>query len=211
MARTRIIQRLLALSAVIVATSSCGDAVRTGSAPVFLVIDLLQAAQGAHPSNMSGNLLSDVLTMVASPPPCSQTSPCPTIFNDVALVKLRMSMKNIGNPATPTAPSSNNEVTITRYHVTYRRADGRNTPGVDVPWGFDGAATGTVPAGGTLTLGFEIVRSIAKSESPLVQLAVNPNVISTIADVTFYGHDQTGNEISVTGSMLIDFANFGDQ
>ena len=30
--------------------------------------------------------------------------------------------------------------------------------GVDVPFGFDGAATGTVPSGGTLTLTFELVR-----------------------------------------------------
>ena len=31
-----------------------------------------------------------------------------------------------------------NAVTLTRYHVDYRRTDGRNTPGVDVPYSFDG-------------------------------------------------------------------------
>jgi hypothetical protein len=41
-------------------------------------------------------------------------------------------------------------------------------------------------------------------------LAQNPAVLSTIADVTFFGADQVGNAISVTGSILIDFGNFAD-
>ena len=95
--------------------------------------------------------------------------------------------------------------------MVYRRADGRNTPGVDVPYAFDGAATGTVPLTGTMTLGFQMVRNQAKQEPPLVQLATNGLFISTIADVTFYGRDQVGNDVSVTGSMEVDFANFGDK
>jgi hypothetical protein len=35
-------------------------------------------------------------------------------------------------------------------------------------------------------------------------------MISTIADVTFYGRDQAGNDVSATGSIGIDFGNFGD-
>ena len=108
-----------------------------------------------------------------------------------------------------TSPSSNNEVTINRYRVVYRRADGRNTPGVDVPYGFDGGVTGTVGAGASLGLGFELVRHIAKEESPLVQLANSRTTISTIADITFYGRDQVGNDISVTGSITVDFGDFG--
>ena len=109
-----------------------------------------------------------------------------------------------------TEPTTNNAVTIRRYHVSYRRADGRNTPGVDVPYGFDGAAAITIPGGGTATLGFEIVRHVAKAESPLAQLSFSRVVITTIADVTFYGTDQVGNDISVTASMQIDFGDFGD-
>ena len=108
------------------------------------------------------------------------------------------------------SPSTNNDVTITRYRVTYRRADGRNTPGTDVPYPFDGAITGTVPAGGTLTVGFELVRHAAKIEAPLVQLVSNPNFITTLAEVTFYGRDQVGNDISVAGLVQVNFGNFGD-
>jgi len=35
-------------------------------------------------------------------------------------------------------------------------------------------------------------------------------VISTIAHVTFYGKDQNGNEVSVTGSISVNFADWGD-
>jgi hypothetical protein len=204
MSRTRLFHRSLFLAAVVV-SSSCGDMVRQGRSPVFLTIDSLTAAQGHKPTQFTGTLFSDVITNVTSPAPCSTENPCPTIFNDVGQVVLRLTPKDFEVPTT-----TNNQVTVTRYRVTYRRADGRNTPGVDVPYGFDGAVTGTVPASGNLTLGFEIVRHSAKQESPLVQLIRASAIINTITEVTFYGTDQVGNEISVTGQILIDFGNFGD-
>jgi hypothetical protein len=198
------------LAAIVAAAVSCGSVVRQGRSPVYLVIDSLQATPGSKPGSFSGTLNSDVITNVRTPAPCSAATPCPTIFNDLGSVSLRSSLKDVGTTTSPAAPTTNNDVTINRYHVTYRRADGRNTPGVDVPYGFDGAATGTIRTGGSLALTFEIVRHAAKEESPLVQLRDSPTIISTITDVTFYGQDQVGNEISVTGSILIDFGNFGD-
>ena len=189
---------------------SCGNVVRQGRAPVFLVIDTLQAAPGNHPATLGGNLLSDVQTLVSTPAPCTTVSPCPTIFNDVGQVVLHITLKDAGTTASPNTASANNQVTITRYHVAYRRADGRNVEGVDVPFAFDGAVTGTVPTSSQLTLSFEIVRDVAKEESPLIQLVHSSTVITTICDVTFYGTDLVGNEIQVTGSITIDFGNFGD-
>jgi hypothetical protein len=209
MTRMRIINRILAAVAA-VAAASCGDVVRSGRAPVFLVIDSLQGARGSDAQKFTSNLSSDVITNITSPSPCSDTTPCPTIFGDAGEAVLRLSPKDIGSPTAPATPSSNNEVTITRVHVSYRRTDGRNTPGVDVPFGFDTAATGTVPASGTATIGFTLVRNTAKQESPLVQLETNGIIISTIADVTLIGRDQVGNDISATGSIGIDFGNFGD-
>jgi hypothetical protein len=129
------------------------------------------------------------------------------VFNDTGTAALRLSSKDVGS----TAPSTNNQVTINRYHVGYRRNDGRNTPGVDVPYAFDGAATATVSGSGTMSYVFNLVRHIAKQESPLVQLAESSAIVTVIADVTFYGSDQVGNDISVTGSIQIDFSNFGDR
>jgi hypothetical protein len=128
------------------------------------------------------------------------------VFADSGQATLSIALKDV-----TVSPTSNNQVTITRYTVTYRRNDGRNTPGVDVPYPFDGAVTATIQPNQPTTVAFELVRHVAKEEAPLVQLIANPNIITTIADVTFYGRDQVGNDVTVTGSMVIEFGNFGDQ
>ncbi len=201
--------RLVLVGAFAAAAVSCGDVVRDGRSPVFLVLESLTASRGAvKPGPGSSFLLSDVVTLITEPLPCAPTSPCQTIFNDTGSATFRLSLKDISSG---TAPSSNNVVTLFRYRVDFRRSDGRNTPGVDVPYGFDGGVSGTVPATGTAAVGFELVRHVAKQESPLVQLGSSPVIISTIAEITFYGRDQVGNDISVTGSITVDFGNFGDQ
>ena len=199
--------KVLVAMALAVASASCGDVVRQGKSPVFLVMDSLGGKRGGSSDSAIGSpLISDVLTIKTSPAPCTTTAPCPTYFNDTGEAVLRVVAKNI---TTTVGPTSNNEVTITRFRVVYKRADGRNTPGVDVPWPFDGAATVTVGTGGS-TVGFELVRHVAKQEAPLAALITAPQILTTIADVTFYGQDRVGNEISVTGSIQIDFGNFGD-
>jgi hypothetical protein len=188
------------------ASSACGNVVRQGRSSVFLAIDALEGARGAKPTDFGNPLISDVITLVTSPSPCSVETPCPTIFGDLGRARVHLVPKDI-----TIAPTENNEVTLTRYHVTYRRADGRNTPGVDVPYGFDGGLTVRVSALEATTFGFEIVRNVAKEESPLAQLVRNPGIIiNTIAEVTFHGTDQVGNDISATGSLTVDFGNFGD-
>lgn len=207
----RIATRLIGLAAVAAACVSCGDVVRQGSSPVYLVIDGLTGTRGGTAAGTPGNpLISDVLTNVTSPAPCTPASPCPTIFSDTGTVTLRAPLKDTGSAGNALAPTTNNEVTINSYHVEYVRSDGRNTPGVDVPFAFDSALTGTVTAGGTLALGFEMVRVVAKKEAPLVQLVTASNFMSITAKITFYGTDRTGNAVQVTGQMQIEFGNFGD-
>jgi hypothetical protein len=207
----RRLSRAVCAAAVAAASISCSSTVRQGQSPAYLIVNSIQAAKGDKPNQFSAFLLSDVITNVTTPAPCSPTSPCPTIFNDPGQVTMTLAMKDIGTPGAPTSPTSNNAITLSRYHVNYRRADGRNTPGADVPYGFDGAVTGTIASASTpVTIGFNLVRHDAKSESPLVQLVSNGVIISTLADVTFYGTDQTGNQVSVTATIQIDFGNFGD-
>jgi hypothetical protein len=205
----RTISRILTVAAVAAATTSCGDVVRSSRAPVFLVIDSLQGARGGPSLTFTSTVSSDVITNLTTPAPCTTASPCPTIFSDPGQATLRIVPKDIGPIGVPTVPSINNAVTITRVHVLYRRADGQNRQGIDVPYEFDGATTGTVTATAT-TLGFVLVGNTAKQESPLVELETNGIIIRTIADVTFYGRDQVGNDISVTGSIQIDFGKFGN-
>ena len=181
----------LLIAATAVTLSSCGDVIRQSQSPVLLVMDSLLASSGGD-STFTSPLLSDVVTNQS-------------ISNDLGRVVLRIVPKDIS-----IAPSSNNAVTITRYRVTYRRADGRNTPGIDVPYAFDGGVTVTVPPTGTATLTFDLVRHVAKKESPLVQLTSGSTVISTLAEVVFFGQDLVGNDISVSGLIQINFGDFGD-
>ena len=66
--------------------------------------------------------------------------------------------------------SAFNSVTIERYRVTYVRADGRNVPGVDVPYPFDGAVNFLIPVTTDeiteVERGFVIVRHQAKGAKP---------------------------------------------
>jgi hypothetical protein len=189
------------------ASISCGDVVREGRSPVYLTLEALQAAPGGGSPTFGDVLFSDVQRLAITPPPCSPATPCPTLFADLGQAVFRIVPKD---PVGLAAPTTNNEVIISRYHVVFRRTDGRNTQGVDVPYAFDGAVNGFVSATTLATVGFELVKHVAKGESPLVQLITSRTVITTFADVTFYGKDRVGNDISVTGTIQVDFGNFGD-
>jgi hypothetical protein len=180
-------------------SASCGDLQREGTASSFLVVKGFEAASGAKPEEFGGTLNSDVLTVVKS---------SPTIFNDIGRVKFGLGLKDPGSAASPAAPTQANWITVDQYHVQFIRSDGRNTEGLDVPYAFDSAVTATVTDDTEVV--FTLVRHQAKQEAPLTPLVQNGLVISTIAEVTFYGHDQTGRTVSVTARIGISFANFGD-
>jgi len=181
------------------AVSSCGDQTRQGTASSYLIIAAIEAASGADPTTFSSGLASDVITV---------KDDVATIFNDPARVTFKLGLKDPGPSSSPVTPTQNNWITVTQYHVQYVRSDGHNIEGVDVPYAFDGGLAGTVSS--DTTLGFTLVRNQAKMEAPLKALATSPIVLSTIARVTFYGHDQTGREVSVIGNVDVTFANFGD-
>jgi hypothetical protein len=203
------ILKLTCLAAALLApalAAGCGEVSRSGRAPVQLVIDSLEAASGAEDTEFGTFLLSDVETLVED----ADGNMIPTIFNDPGQVTMRMVLKDPGVPGIPASPSALNEVTVYRYHVQFVRADGRSVPGVDVPYPFDGGVAFTIPADGTVTFGFNLVRHIAKQESPLRALRDQANIISTIAEVTFYGRDQAGNDLSTVGRIQVEFGNFAD-
>lgn len=191
--------RLAAIIVLGLASASCGTVARQGTASSFLIVNALEAASGAEPSKFGGTLASDVLTVVKQ---------SPTIFNDLGRVELSLGMKDPGSAGSPVTPTQANWITVEQYHVRFIRTDGRNTEGVDVPYAFDSAVTATVTDKATVS--FTLVRQQAKQEAPLAALAVNGLIVSAIAEVTFYGHDQTGRAVSATAKIGVSFANFGD-
>jgi hypothetical protein len=184
----------LALAAL--GVSACGSATaREGQASSYLIILNLEATATGD-TVWDHVLASDVLTNGG-------------VIEDDGRVRMSAAMRDVTNPSGPT---TNNAITVNRYRVTYRRSDGRNTPGIDVPYAFDGAVTFTVTPGDAVTVPFNLVRVQAKEEAPLRTLAGNGGamVISTLADVTFYGRDQTGRDVSVTGTIGVNFADWAD-
>jgi hypothetical protein len=176
--------------------TSCSDSVRTGNGSSYLLLNSLTASKGggANSGSFAGSLPSDVVTIVSG---------VPTVFADNGQATLQLQMKD-----TLDTPSSANAITLTQYHVKYIRSDGHNVQGVDVPYEFDGGLGTTITGSGTV--GFTLVRVQAKQEAPLAALVNNNQVISTIAEVTFYGQDQNGNAVTVVGRIDVDFSNWGD-
>ena len=210
-ASIRSIGRGVAAATLVAATVSCGDVARTGRAPAMVVIELLEASSGADPGTFGGFLLSDVQTLVEQTIN-GETVLVPTIFNDVAQATMRLVLKDQGAATSEVAPSALNAVTIHRYRISFRRGDGRNTPGVDVPYPVDGAVTATISGGATVVVPFEMVRHQAKVEQPLRSL-VNFGgrvFIATIAEVTFFGTDLAGNDVQATGTFSVNFGDYAD-
>jgi hypothetical protein len=198
------------LAGVLIVVAACGDAMRQSRASSYLIIENLTAASGATPSKFSNTLDSDVVTNVETTVGGASVT-VPTVYEDLGQVDLKLAMKNPGTTETPSSPTSTNQITVTRYHIAFARADGRNTPGVDVPYPFDGATTGTVTAAGT-SFNFVLVRAQAKLEAPLKALTGGGGsvLISTIAQITLYGRDQAGNDVSVSGNISVTFADWAD-
>lgn len=192
----------VAAVALLAGSVSCGNVPDQGRAPVTLVVDSLEAASGADPGTMSAFLLSDVQTIVSG---------SPTIFNDVGRATMHILQKDAGTGVNGLAPTPWNSVTLSRYRITFTRTDGRNTPGVDVPFPIDGALTATLTQAPTV-IPFEVVRHQQKLEQPLRSLAGLGGrlFISTIAEITFYGMDQVGNAAQVKATMSVSFGDYGD-
>jgi hypothetical protein len=174
-----------------------------------VIVVSMQGAEGEATTPTGTDLFSDVcLNPDSIPNFCS-------VINDNAVVEMQAFRKDQGQlSAFP------NNVVFERYRVTYIRSDGRNVPGVDVPYAFDGVANFTVFVdSASVARPFIVVRHQAKLEPPLVQLkqVVSDGggggalILSVIAQIDFYGHDVAGRAVQVTGYLNISFANFADQ
>jgi len=208
--RVSVAARLVLAGALVAPLVNCTSTQRTGNSPAYLIIDAMSAAAGVTPDKQFSSLPSDVLTLVKQQINGKEVL-VPTIFQDPGHVNFRLALKDPGTADSALSPSSNNFITVNRYHVKFIRADGHNVQGVDVPYEFDGTMSLTVNTGGG-EIGFTLVRAQAKAEAPLAALAgTNASyTISTLAEVTFYGVDQAGHVVSVVGHIGVDFADWGD-
>lgn len=184
--------RLGAVAAVglLVALSGCTpDYVTDNAAPVNLIV---AAINGGAP------LDSDVRNGEFS------TFVCPNLVD----VSVAVRNKNPNAPA-PNVPSA---VILKSYEVRYSRTDGRATEGLDVPYRITGNLTLAVDVqnSGTTTFSLEVVRRQAKVEPPLSSI-FQAALLTVMADITVYGETVSGQSVSASGRLQIDFADFGDK
>ena len=196
-ARRRALLGVAVLSAVTL-LPGCTSRQLEGAGSSYLIVDALNGSSG-DADDFSGQLESDVVGTSG-------------VVSDVGKLDLRLGMKDPGSTSSPATPTSANFITVTRYHVKYTRTDGRNTQGVDVPFEFDGGASVTVrDTAAVSTLVVTLVRAQAKLEAPLLALRNQGGqvILTTIAEVTLFGTDQAGRDVSVKSKISVTFADFG--
>lgn len=187
------------LLGITLAGTGCNDSANTNATSSLLTLISL-VAEG--PNGEDGPVLaSDVITIVDG---------VPTIIEDMGSATVRNTTINPDQGG----PSAWQDVVLNRYRITYTRADGRNQPGLDVPYAFEAAMTDTVKINAELTFGFILVRAIAKRERPLVELAeggIGEGTILTTATVEFWGNDLGGHPVYLKGQIAVHFANWADE
>src|SRR5918995_6160608 len=100
---SNVMRPLIAAACLLVGTGCGSELLRTGRAPVILIIQQLSAAGGDDPGTFANPLLSDVQNVVDD---------VPTIFNDLGRATLRAELKDqsgaiVRDPLNPvTAPTA---------------------------------------------------------------------------------------------------------
>lgn len=117
------------------------------------------------------------------------------------------------DPAPILGTSQYSDIMVTRYVVSYSRTDGRNRPGADVPFPFEGSLSALVRVDSTTSVNFVIVREAAKLEAPLINLrdSAYGDILNMTAKIEFYGHDLTDKAVKATGYLTVYFANYVDK
>jgi len=199
MNNTRKTLSLILVLPLLLLLTACNEVENDSRSASLLILDDLV---GQDTSGGEANFLqSDVLK--------SGAAGTGTVIADSASATFRVQSLD---PAPIMGASPYYDVVLDRYTVSYSRTDGKNTPGVDVPYPFEGSLTTVVPLGGTSTVSFVVVREVAKLEPPLSRLVdVGAEVVlTTTAKIDFYGHDLANNQVKVTGYLTVYFANYSE-
>ena len=179
-------KRVAIAAGLVLALSACtADYAKQSTAPVLFGIAAI---------NGGAVLASDVSLVVPDVAPVS--------------MYLRNTNRNDGVPV----PNLVQAVIVERYEIRYYRSDGRSTEGVDVPYRITGNLTLAVDVAvsGTTTFPIEVVRRQAKVEPPLSSI-FQATVLTVMAEITLYGETVSGDRVSASGRVQIDFADFGDK
>jgi hypothetical protein len=128
---------------------------------------------------------------------------------DLAVVELTAELMN---PTPGIESSVYNNIMLDRYIVRFERSDGKNRPGVDVPYPIEGKLSALVEIGTSVKVSFVVVTINAKREPPLVNLVDgNDPEIKATAIIELYGHDLAKNKVKATGYLQVFFNNYANE
>ena len=140
-------------------------------------------------------LKSDVLTKGAG-------------VDDIVVVKFKSASRQLGddedNPTDPDGISTFDTIVLHTYHVEHQRSDGGANP-PDFVAGLNLTLTPNSEGEASIV----VARALDKHRSPLQELRDDGQIFTTCV-ITFYGEDGYGNDLAVTGSLAVLFANYPD-
>jgi hypothetical protein len=199
---------LLLLALVLVTYAACTSVEDNSRSASLLTVSNVVGEPGSKGETPGTPLLSDVCDNPDGTPQDPDTC---SVFNDNALVTFDNDFLQVG-PGTGQGTSYLNDILVTQYRVDYVRSNGRNTPGVDVPFGIDGTMDIRVGVNSSADATILVVRHTAKVEPPLSEITTGEGekVITANAQLRFFGHDIAGRSISATGFLEIHWANYGE-
>lgn len=162
------------------------------------------------PGNSANNFTNSVVTITSlndNQPFQSDVLTDGYATDDVVTVKLQCDFRT-GEDG-PTAPDSGasvfDTITFRSYHVGHQRSDGGPNPS-----DFTAGLTLSLAPDSEAEVSVVVVRAFDKNRSPLEELRDDGEIFTTTS-VTLYGQDGYGNDIAVSASIAISFANFLDE
>lgn len=162
------------------------------------------------PGNSASNYTNSVVTITSfndNQPFQSDVLTNGYATDDVMTVKLQCDFRT--GEDDPTAPDSGasvfDTIIFSSYHVGHQRSDGGANPS-----DFTAGLTLSVAPDNEAEVKVVVVRAFDKNRSPLEELRDDGEIFTTTT-LTLYGQDGYGNDIAVSSSIAISFANFPDE
>lgn len=109
------------------------------------------------------------------------------------------------DPTAPDGPSVFDTITFHTYQVTHYRSDGGPNPA-----SFTAGMALVLAPDSEDSIDLVVVRAFDKHRSPLEELRDDGEIFTTTV-IILYGTDGNGNDIMVSGSITISYANFLDE
>lgn len=197
MKRTKFALKILAILPCVLILVSCQIRDEHSSSSILLVTEVIGHTETGDTADF---LQSDVYEGVPG---------AGTIVADIVSATLEAKLKepeSIG-----AGPSYRNRIFVHTYEVRYTYVDSLNMATTSVPATFQGRLSVGIDIGSSASIEFVIVRELAKAESPLSDIIVDPSrLLQVVAQITFYGEDIAGHPVQATGYLTIYFAEYTD-